>query len=235
MLTIQKIINTFFYPRFLYQKLIKDSDYVNLKKKKSLLEKVFYFYPTIVDASSWSEGDVDAYRDPLNFIKLRPGLDSYFLEYFSDNIPVKARILDLGCNSGRHLNALCKLGFLNLNGVDVMETAFREFKKYFPDTFDKVVLKKDFFQRFLLNNSTQFDVIYTIGATIELVHPSFDIVKLLTRNAKTDILLLIQPNAHNYPRFYKHEFYRHGFKVFFEKKLSNTHVFYHFKSLDDCK
>ena len=36
-----------------------------------------------------------------------------------------------------------------------------------------------FLQEFLINNNDKYDIIYSVGAVIELIHPSFDIVKYM--------------------------------------------------------
>ncbi len=232
MVILKKIINTFFYPRFLFSILVGEESYKSISRSEvshSTLKKVFYFYPTVIDAKSWMNGSFGEYRDPRSFVELRKGIDDVFIDYFSKNIPVGGSVLDLGCNSGRHLNSLHQIGYKKLSGVDVMKSALENFKTEFPDTYCNTKLKVDFFQRFLdKKKNDSFDTIYTIGATIELVHPSYDIVRSMCRVAKKNIILLIQPDRHNYPRFYEHEFKRNGFELVFKKKVSGSHYLFHF-------
>ena len=44
-----------------------------------------------------------------------------------------SKILDLGCNVGRHLNFLKKNGYRNLYGVDIGKLAIKNSKKFFPN------------------------------------------------------------------------------------------------------
>jgi SAM-dependent methyltransferase len=232
MVFLKKIINTFFYPRFLFNHIVNEEAYKNLKnpeRRKSWWANFLYFYPTVIDAKTWMEGDTGRYRDPNSFVKLRQGIDDFFINYFSKNISMENSVLDLGCNSGRHLNELHSIGYKNLSGVDVMKSALETFQTLFPQTYRDTKLKVDFFQRFLDQaQDDSFDTIYTIGATIELVHPSYDIVKKMCRVAKINIILLIQPDRHNYPRFYEYEFRRNGFELIFKKKVSDSHYLFHF-------
>ena len=209
-----------------------DEIYKRLSRSESLgsvWRKLIYFYPTVIDAKSWMDGDVGAYRDPRSFVLLRQGIDDFFINYFSKSIPIENSVLDLGCNSGRHLNALHGIGYKNLSGVDVMKSALESFQIHFPETYRDTKVQVDFFQRFLDQaRDDSFDTIYTIGATIELVHPSYDIVEKMCRVAKRNVILLIQPDRHNYPRFYEYEFKRNGFELIFKKKVSGSHYLFHF-------
>lgn len=230
---LRKFINSFLYPRFLYQLFIREEHYQNLLEQKvtsNKWKKLIYFYPSIVDAKTWMEGGEGQYRDPKDFIELRKNIDKPFIEYFKDVVAKNSRILDLGCNSGRHLTALHSAGYTELNGVDVMAEALEKFRTTFADSYSACTLHHDFFQRFLLLcNDQKFDVTYTIGATIELVHPSFDIVREMCRVTRRDVLMVIQPDRHAYPRFYKKEFMRNSFKLKSEKRLTESHWLYHFR------
>ena len=76
-------------------------------------------------------GKSGAYRS-THFIELRPEIDEILLKIISVCKNKDDSILDLGCNSGRHLNYLYNHGYKNLNGVDIMKSAL--------DTFDKLFL-----------------------------------------------------------------------------------------------
>lgn len=229
---LKKIINSFLHPRFLYGKVINDSTYEMLLQKKlpnKFIRKLIYFYPTISDSFSWIHGDIGQWRNPKDFIKLRPGLDDLFLDYFEKNIDKNDKILDLGCNSGRHLNYLYHKNYKDLHGVDIMSSAFTFFSKEFPEAFKLINIEKNFMQRKLLNTNNKFyDSMYSVGATIELIHPSFDIIGHMCRVVKQNIIILIQPDAHYYPRFYPLEFTRNGFSKITEMKLGKNHHLFHF-------
>ena len=121
-------------------------------------------------------------------------------------------ILDLGCNCGYFLFELKKIGYTNLSGVDISRSAIEFGKKYFDlqntnmhiGAFENVLPE-------LLDQGKKFDVIFSMGATIELVHPSFDIIKYLARLSDRYVLLYIQEWGQCSPRLYEYEFQKHGF------------------------
>ena len=93
-------------------------------------------------------------------------------------------------------------------------------------SYKKITTNHDLFQSFLLNSPNKnFDVSYSVGATIELVHPSFDIVSEMCRVTKKYIFLLIQENSHEYPRFYIYEFKRKNFKLIdYKRPIKDTNI-----------
>jgi SAM-dependent methyltransferase len=220
------MLHSFLTPRFLFNKVITDKDFDSLinsnTDRKGLsyqfnrrLRKLVFFWPTIVDADSWIEGDFGSYRDPSHFKDLRPGIDILLLEKVLELSPTKnSQILDLGCNSGRHLEYLHNNGLRNLSGVDVMKNALVYFQERCPEAYKDTVLYHDFFQRFLRNTlDNKYEIVYSVGATIELVHPSFDIISEICRVAQSYVILLVQEDYHSYPRFYVTEFKKNLFEL----------------------
>jgi SAM-dependent methyltransferase len=219
-------MHSYLTPRFLFNKVISDKDFKTLlnqtSHKNSLsyllfrrLRKIVFFWPTIVDADSWIVGDFGKYRDPSHFKDLRSGIDILLLEKVLEHtINKDAPVLDLGCNSGRHLEYLHKNGLRNLSGVDVMKSALMYFQERCPDAYEDSTIHHDFFQHFLRNEmDKKYETVYSVGATIELVHPSFDIIGEICRVANSYVVILVQENYHSYPRFYVTEFERNQFKL----------------------
>ena len=228
---IPKIKNTFLTPRFLFKLVIKKNDYklfLDGKYKPQLISQLFYFWPRITNAISWREGKQGAYRDPMHFIELRPDIDELLLNKIIVILKKDKNnsILDLGCNSGRHLNFLYQHDFKNLHGVDVMKSALHIFDKMFPECSKVTNKKHDLFQNFLINSPNKhYNLTYSVGATIELIHPSFDIIREMCRVTKEYIFLLIQEDSHEYPRFYVHEFKKNNFLLFdYKRPIKNTNI-----------
>ena len=87
MVILKQIINTFLCPKFLFNLLVSNRTYDKITDSKKISfdwSKIIYFYPTIIDAKSWYFGDKGEYRDPTGFVKLREGIDNYFLDYLSN-------------------------------------------------------------------------------------------------------------------------------------------------------
>ena len=221
---LKRAVNTFLAFPFLFDLVIKDRHYSELiagQTKRNVpylaarvLQKVLWFWPRIIDAKPWVAGRPGEGPQPDNFI----ALDAYSSPAMCDAIgryasSKDAPILDLGCNVGRHLDVLRRNGFTNLTGVDAMATALERMLTEFPETAKVSKLHNDLFQRFLRQQPDQFfDLLYSHGATIELIHPSFDIVKHMCRVTRHYVVLIQNEiRVHPYPRFWTYEFARNGF------------------------
>jgi len=124
-----------------------------------------------------------------------------------------AAILDLGCNVGRHLAYLHAQGYRNLHGVDWSESALRDMAARYPDMHANAILTRASFEDFLGADREPVDLVYTRGATFELVHPAFPLIHHVCRIAKRHAVLVITEAGHAYPRFWEYEFAREGFEL----------------------
>ena len=124
-----------------------------------------------------------------------------------------AAILDMGCNVGRHLDYLYRQGYRNLRGVDWSSAAIRDMATRYPEMYAASKLTTASFEDFLAGTTEQVDLVYTRGATFEIVHPGFPLVKHVCRIAKRHVVLVISEAAHAYPRFWEYEFAREGFEL----------------------
>ncbi len=122
------------------------------------------------------------------------------------------KILDLGCNCGYTLSKLYENGYSNLTGIDICSDAINwgtenldlKAVSMINDSFD-VGLNN------LIKTGSYFDIIYTIGATIELISPAYDLIGALCKLSKKYVVLIISEYDHSYPRYYEYEFAKHGF------------------------
>ena len=129
-------------------------------------------------------------------------------------VPYNSSILDIGCNCGYYLSLLKKEGFNNLSGVDISPAAIQYGKEHFD--LKNVNLTVGSFEEVFpvfSKQKKQYDLVYSLGATIELVHPSFDIVGSMCEISKRYIVLIISEWGHDYPRFWEYEFNRNGFSL----------------------
>ena len=91
----------------------------------------------------------------------------------------------------------------------------------FPN-LKKINLKCASFEDYLVNaQNDEFDIIYTHGATIELIKPTFPLISELSRVTKKYIILLIREDAYTYPRFWRIEFKFNGLIIEYNKLLKN--------------
>jgi hypothetical protein len=218
----QSFRNTFLQAPFLFDLVIDDKRFDDLlnqrqgplikSKLQRLMEKCLWFWPRIVDAKVWACGSEGRPQTPLNYIDLDLPSRVLLKEVTRYAPDLRSAILDVGCNSGRDLNALYQSGYRNLTGVDAMGAALDLFRCKFPETAKYANISHDLFQRFLRNQKDQsYDLVYSHGGTLELVHPSFDIVHHICRVARKHVVLYINEHGHAYPRFWIYEFRRRGF------------------------
>ena len=124
-----------------------------------------------------------------------------------------AAILDMGCNVGRHLDYLYAHGYRNLRGVDWSSAAIRDMAQRYPEMHAASKLTIASFEDFLRGDPEPVDLVYTRGATFELVHPGFPLIRHVCGIAKRYVVLVIAEAAHAYPRFWEYEFAREGFEL----------------------
>lgn len=178
-----------------------------------VLERVLWFWPRVIEARGWVAGAAGKAWAPQNYAKMDADGER-LLGWVERVCPARdAAILDVGCNCGRHMIYLAHHGYTNLTGVDAMGAAIELFARHAPDVFPKASVHHDLFQRFLMRQPDRaYDTTYSHGATIELVHPSFDIVAHLCRITRRNICLILLEND-GFPRDWIGQFARHGFKL----------------------
>jgi hypothetical protein len=113
---------------------------------------------------------------------------------------------------GRHLDALYRRGFKNLHGIDVQKAALEHMKEVFPEMSAMAHIQQGSFQDCLPHvSNASLEVVFTHGATVELVPPSFPICRHLAWATSRAVVLMIDENGHSYPRLWETEFRRVGF------------------------
>lgn len=190
-LYIRKIINTFF-PRFLFR----------LSPKRFQAQRYW---------RSQNHGDRHGFNKYTSSDRTQI-ITPIIMHEIRSRLQQDSQIIDLGCNCGYYLAQLQKAGFINLSGIDISSAAIHYGKEYF--NFNNVNLIIGSFEDILpklVSDGEQFDLVYTLGATVELVHPSFDIVGNICKISKNYIILIINEWGHSYPRFWEYEFNKNGF------------------------
>ncbi len=149
---------------------------------------------------------------PDRFVALTPSSEVLINEVALWASGTESLLLDLGCNVGRHLQALWLRGFRRLHGVDIQHAAIDLMKEKFPEMGAAAVICRGTFQDYLPTITDQyFDVTFTHGATIELVPPTYPICQEMARVTRTAVVLVINESGHYYPRCWETEFLRAGF------------------------
>jgi len=203
---IRKIINTF---RF----MANISGFI--KGRKKLRDN---------DARVW----LDENHYQSDFYKELDEESQRFIDYVRVNTSVGDSILDICCNQGRFLYALKSEGYNSLYGFDVMAAAIAKLKQ--NNQFDENVLhiKKCLAQEYFVDvPDNHFDWAITYTATIELIHPEFDIFFELGRTVKKGMFLVLSESGHTYPRFYKLLHKMNGFDIVSVTDYGNGCVLIH--------
>jgi SAM-dependent methyltransferase len=151
----------------------------------------------------------DQYED------LGPKHTSALFDEIEKRMPKDAEILDLGCNCCYMLNALKKAGYSRLSGVDICDSAIEYGRKKFDlsgidlslGSYEKVLPK-------FVSEGRSFDLVYSGGASIALVHPSFDIVKYICAVSRKYVIMVDEDSLGlPYPRLWEYEFNRNAFAM----------------------
>ena len=232
---LKKIKNTFLTPRWnsVYKRYDEKFTYNNRNKIFYLILNNIWFSPYNIMSRYWhnaSEKSVHSfqYYKELNY-------DAKFLlnKVKKYSLGKNSKILDLGCNVGRHLNFLKKNGYRNLYGVDIGKLAIKNSKKFFPN-LKKVKIKCASFENYLFKKKDNFfEIIYSHGATLELIKPTFPLVRHMSRVLKKSgyLILLIDENGHAYPRFWRYEFKQNDLSIISHRRLNGNNTLFVLKKI----
>lgn len=149
--------------------------------------------------------------------------DSYlYMGYIMKSVEQNSSILDMCCNCGRHLFVLWEKGYKNLHGVDINPYAIEYSKKAFPNIQNDVSFTVSSLELFLSETpSSQYDIVYTVGTSIEMVDPSFPLVYEMCRIAKNYCFLFVKDDMPPYPRHWEFEFLKCGAYLVFKEALND--------------
>ena len=227
-LFFKRIVNSFFSPKihgsFNKRRAFEANNRnAELSKLELFYHKIthrLWFFPSMYSAQFWVDIKKDGNRGYTTFMKIDDKalfLIENLRRLINDkNMP----ILDVGCNIGRFLNVLAKDGCNNLTGIDINEIAINDSYSVYPDLVGNAEMKCDTIQNFLSNaKDNEFDLIYTMGATVEHVHPTFPLVNKLTKVSGKYVCLLVN-ESELYVRFWEIEFKRNDFKLLMKAPFS---------------
>lgn len=123
-------------------------------------------------------------------------------------------VVDLGGNQGRFSAEIAGVEGLTLTNVDIWAEALELSKKRrnLAALGARYITKCQTFETFLSNaDDREFDILFSRGATIELIPNDYPLVRELARVVKREIVLMIKPLGHFTPRLYVYEFQKYGF------------------------
>jgi 2-polyprenyl-3-methyl-5-hydroxy-6-metoxy-1,4-benzoquinol methylase len=138
----------------------------------------------------------------LKFIERSEFLNDIFKRYVS----LTDSILELGCNSGRNLIYLHKIGYENLSGVDINKLAVDMCPKYLKIACEPIET--------FVDKMPNYDTILTMAVLQHLPKESEFIFPLIAEKAKTLITIEdeVASCVTHFPRDYQKVFEPLGFK-----------------------
>lgn len=218
--------NSHLMPGWLWPRLICQDDYDEalgkpargLYKVRRLVNRVLRralpFWPRVTDAIYWMETQENHAGTTDNYSEQTEDVRYLAAEIAGLAASAEASVLDLGCNCGRCLASLADLGLTNLHGVDINANAISQMTNIFPVLEGTVQAHHDFLQRYLGNaGDGSFDIVFTRGATVELVHPSYPLIANICRITREYAVFVIRENGFSYPRDWIGEFEANGFML----------------------
>ena len=220
----------------LFSRVVSDLDYNRVlgkspARKRSRLTRAasrfLWFWPRIEDAEGWVISDDGTKWDPHTYLHSHQTL---LMEQLLRHTQSSDSLMELGCNCGSDMFQLYSHGYRQLSGVDASGAALKIFEDEYGALFESASINHDLFQRYLLTRpDNSVDFIYSNGATIELVHPSFPIMQEICRVARKGVLLDLSERQQGYPRKYERQMERCGFRMTYTDRESRpqdaSHIF----------
>lgn len=177
---------------------------------KSIWNKLTWKPKSRDDIHSYWENPDDGYNRPEEYLgeKQSQKMRSQFLgELLLKYVTPEARVLEIGCNVGRNLDHLFRLGFGDLSAIEINEEAIRMLREHFPEMAAKVSIHNSSVEEVVKGFAdTEFDVVFTM-AVLEHVHTESEwIFKEMARTAGQYLVTIEDENStspRHFPRNYR--------------------------------
>lgn len=111
-----------------------------------------------------------------------------------------AAILEFGCNTGRCLAALHRMGYKNLTGIELSQKAIDLGRKSFPDEMKHIFIINAALED-VVKTLPQFQVIYGVGVLMHIPHEFDWVVPELV--SKSDYLFMTSENEEDEDGYFK--------------------------------
>jgi SAM-dependent methyltransferase len=111
---------------------------------------------------------------------------------FEDHLDRDARVLELGCSSGRHLAHLAEHGFENLAGIEINAEAFETMDDTYPDLAADGTFYCDAIEDVITEfPDDRFDAVFSVE-TLQHIHPDADWVFAELARITADLLVTVE-------------------------------------------
>ncbi|MFA6169587.1 MAG: class I SAM-dependent methyltransferase [Candidatus Margulisiibacteriota bacterium] len=170
-------------------------------------------------AKRWEKQGTEGSADrPETYIKE----DNSLVELFKEVLPYlnkESKILELGCNVGRSLNYLHKLGFKNLTGIEIGPKAVEMSRTVFPEMArDSKLIVGSAPLEIKKLPTAEYDLVFCHSVLVN-IHPKYNyLFKEMSRVSKKLVLILENEGSlFAYPRDFQKSFERVGLKMVMSK------------------
>ena len=111
---------------------------------------------------------------------------------FEEHLDSDARVLELGCSSGRHLAHLSEHGFENLAGIEINAEAFETMDDTYPDLAAEGTFYCDAIENVVEEfPDDRFDAVFSVE-TLQHIHPDADWVFAELARITADLLVTVE-------------------------------------------
>jgi len=151
---------------------------------------------------------------PVDYAIKDTGIINFLHSFWTPEVGPDKTILELGCNCGSNLNALYKLGYHNLSGIEINESAIDEMQRRFPDLTRIATVSRGSVEDLLPRiPSKSVDVVFTMAVLMH-VHPaSTHVFSEMVRVAREYVVVIELETAncgYVFARNYRRVFQRLG-------------------------
>jgi len=126
------------------------------------------------------------------------------------------KILEVGCNVGRNLNALFKKGYKNLYGIEINSNAIDAMRTHYSDMTETVKIFNNKIEDVIKGfTDNEFDVVFSMAVLMHIHHDSEWVFDHLSRITKHYLITIEDETGvamRNFPRDYKQVFEGIGLK-----------------------
>jgi SAM-dependent methyltransferase len=153
----------------------------------------------------WKNPDSD--NDPHEYAMQHQARSKFLVKLLRRYVPLEGSVLEVGCNTGRNLNAALHAGYRNLKGIEINSDAAELMKKYFPELAKVADIRVGPIEQ-LVRSVENVECVFTMAVLVH-IHPSSDwVFPELAKRAATVITIELETGFGGrwFPRNYKEVF-----------------------------
>ncbi len=155
----------------------------------------------------------DSANDPHEYALQHQARSEFLVKLLRRYVPVEGCVVEVGCNTGRNLNAALQAGYRSLEGIEISTNAVELMKKYFPELASVADIRVGPIEQ-LVGSVENVECIFTMAVLVH-IHPSSDWVLAELANRATTLITIELESAFGsrwFPRNYKKVFERLGMR-----------------------